>query len=144
VTWDSTDEGNGSGSFRINGAGSARTVSVNGDSSELDVVGNVRQAGCRTSCTADSRVYIQTIIRATNGARPTLPQQICFQVLATNQAQQCYRYADWGGVLKPGNIAQVNVPVKWNDFTPGTTQVMVWETDLLGRTTVPVKLTILM
>lgn len=133
VSWSSTDEGTGSGSFRINGAGSARTVSVNGDSSEQDTVNNVRQAGCGVSCSDGSMVYIQIDLKAFNGARPTLPQQVCFQVQATNQATQCYRYTDWGGVLKPGNLAQVKVPVKWNNFTSGSTQLKVWAVDLDGR-----------
>ena len=70
VTWSGGNEGTGSGHFNVNGAGGTRGVSVTGDSRQADWVDNVRQAGCGTNCAANSMVYIQTIIKAGNGATP--------------------------------------------------------------------------
>lgn len=137
VSWSGGNEGTGSGSFRVNGAGSPQYVSVSGDSREADVAMRVRQAGCGTNCPIGSLVSMQINVRAGGDFKPTPLSKICLKVLnGTNPADQCANYQVEGGrtVYQSGTgwVATIYWHLRWNSFTPYSTRVELWSVDVNG------------
>lgn len=153
VSWSGGSEGTGSGSFRVNGNGSYRTVSVSGDSRAVDDPMNVRQNGCASSCHANDEVSMQIHLKALGDFTPTGLEKMCFKVAnGTNPAQQCASYATSKALGRASTVYQANYGwvatiywnLRWNDFTVWTTKVEFWSVDLNGVETAHETLTIIM